>query len=131
MKTSQTTRHRGQFVPLVATDKAQAAVMQLASGESSDEELSNEHPASEQWLFVVSGSGTATVVSRSGQRRQIKLGKGTLLVIEEGELHQIKNTGKRTLDTINFYVPPAYRSDGSLRPRARRTPRASVSRRKR
>ena len=131
MKTSQTSRRRGRFVPLVATGKGQAAIMQLKPGETSDEQLGNEHPASEQWLFVVAGSGTATVVSRSGRRRHIPLRPGALVVIEEGELHQIRSTGRRQLDTINFYVPPAYRSDGALRPRAKRKRPAAATRRRR
>src|SRR5712671_3075159 len=110
MKVVQTSRFRAEFEPFAATDMAQAAFMQLPPGGKSDDELSNEHPRSEQWLYVVGGTGTATVVSRGGSRRSVKLRSGNLLVIEAGELHQIKNSGKRPLTTINFYVPPAYRS---------------------
>jgi mannose-6-phosphate isomerase-like protein (cupin superfamily) len=39
----------------------------------------------------------------------------SLLVIERGERHQIKNTGRRQLATLNIYVPPAYTGDGELR----------------
>ena len=125
MKVLQTSRHRGAFEPFAATDQAQAAMMQLPPGETSDDELNNEHPHSEQWLFVVSGTGAASVVARNGKSRRVKLRSGTLVVIERGELHQIKNTGKRLLNTINFYIPPAYRSDGRLRRRSRGgTPRA-------
>ena len=68
-------------------------------------------------LYVVAGTGAATVVSRGGRPRSVKLRSGNLLVIEKGEPHQIRNTGKKPLTTINFYVPPAYRSDGKLRRR--------------
>jgi oxalate decarboxylase/phosphoglucose isomerase-like protein (cupin superfamily) len=37
------------------------------------------------------------------------------LVIEKGELHQIKNSGRRPLVTINWYVPPAYDAGGEPR----------------
>jgi mannose-6-phosphate isomerase-like protein (cupin superfamily) len=121
MKVVQTSRLRSEFEPLVATKKGQAACMRLWPGEKSDEEVGNEHPRSEQWLYVVAGAGTATVVPVRGQRRSVKIRRGTLLVIEPGELHQIKNTSQRPLLTINFYLPPAYRSDGQLR----RRPRAS------
>ena len=117
MRIVQTSRLRAEFRPILTTKKVQAAFMELPPGGKSDDELSNEHPRSEQWLYVVAGVGNATVVSRGGSRRTVKLRVGNLLVIEDGELHQIKNTGKRALTTINFYVPPAYRSDGSLRRR--------------
>jgi mannose-6-phosphate isomerase-like protein (cupin superfamily) len=115
MKSIQATQHRGKFEPALATRDAQAAMMMLAPGGTSDEEVSNEHPHSEQWLFVISGTGTATIVPRRGSRRSVKLRAGTLLVIEKGDRHQIKNTGKKRLSTLNFYVPPAYDADGELR----------------
>jgi len=111
----QTSRFHARFHPFVKTEKAQAAYMQLPPAGTSDDEVGNEHPHSEQWLFVVAGMGAATVVSRDGNRRRVKLQKGSLLVIQEGELHQIRNTGKQSLATINLYVPPAYRADGQLR----------------
>ena len=109
------TGQRAEFKPLMATDQAQAAIMELPPGGKSDEEVSNEHPDSEQWLYVVSGTGSAIVVSRNGRRRTARLRAGSLLLIERGELHQINNTGQKPLHTINFYIPPAYRSDGKLR----------------
>lgn len=117
MKIAQTRRFRAEFLPFLATKKGQAAFMQLPLGGTSDDEISNEHPRSEQWLFVISGAGTAVVVSKRGTRRNVKLGRGTLLVIEQGELHQIKNTGQKPFTALNFYLPPAYRSDGRLRRR--------------
>lgn len=119
MKLVPTSGRGAEFEPLVATGKGQAAFMQLPSGGKSDEEPSNEHPHSEQWLYIVSGTGTATVVSRNGRRRSVKLRNGMLLVVERGELHQIRNSGKRPLRTISFYIPPAYRSNGTLRRRAK------------
>jgi len=112
MKHIKTGPHRKEFELLVATRSAQAAKMTLRPGAASDDEPSNEHPHSEQWLFVISGSGEALVGKRRGALRRIKLGRNSLLVIEKGELHQIKNTGKRTLTTINFYIPPAYDAAG-------------------
>jgi oxalate decarboxylase/phosphoglucose isomerase-like protein (cupin superfamily) len=118
MKTKQTKLLRAEFLPLLATKKGQAALMELPPGGKSDEEVSNEHPQSEQWVFVVAGTGTAKVVSAEGKHRSVRLRSGSLLVIERHELHQIENTGKQPLTTMNFYVPPAYRSDGRLRRRA-------------
>jgi oxalate decarboxylase/phosphoglucose isomerase-like protein (cupin superfamily) len=120
MKLVQVTKHRGEFQPVAVTRQAQAAVMELRPGGMSDEELSNEHPRCEQWLYVISGTGSATVVSKQGQRRQVRLKSGSLLVIERGERHIIRNTGRKLLSTINFYVPPAYSKNGDLRSAAKR-----------
>jgi mannose-6-phosphate isomerase-like protein (cupin superfamily) len=119
MKLVQLKRHRGEFRPVVATRRAQVAVMELRPGGASDEELSNEHARSEQWLYVVRGTGSATVASKRGIQRRVKLKPGSLLVIEAGERHQIRNTGRRLLSTVNFYVPPAYNKSGDVRPRAK------------
>lgn len=89
--------------------------MTLRPGAVSDSQPSNEHPKSEQWLFVLSGSGEAIVQDRSGKVHRARLQANSLLVIERGELHQIKNTGRRSLSTLNFYVPPAYDSDGDVK----------------
>lgn len=83
-------------------------MMTLAPGDASDEFVSNEHAASEQWLFVISGTGQAKIGKRRSSVRIVKLRASSLLLIEKGELHQIKNTGRQPLSTINFYAPPAY-----------------------
>ena len=81
-------------------------MMVLQPGQSSGEPQ-NEHPRSEQWLFVIAGAGKALV-----SKRRIAIRENSLLVIEKGEVHQITNSGRRPLVTINFYAPPAYRNDG-------------------
>ena len=73
----------------------------------------NQHEG-EEWLYVLSGNGTAIV---NGHRRQLR--RGSLLLIERGETHEIRNTGRRVLRTLNFYVPPAYTSKGATLPRGR------------
>ncbi len=94
--------------------------MILQPGGTSDDELSNEHPQSEQWLFVISGAGEALIGKRRASLRRVALRENSLLVIERGELHQIKNTGRKVLRTVNLYVPPAYEKDLSPRRSARR-----------
>ncbi|MCI0361957.1 MAG: cupin domain-containing protein [Planctomycetaceae bacterium] len=75
----------------------------------------NRHRGADQWLFVVSGSGRATI---NGHRQALRA--GTLLLIERGERHEIKNTSRRApLVTINFYVPPAYTAAGHELPAGR------------
>src|SRR5438876_704731 len=112
MKHIKTGAKRGKFNLLTATGNVQAAMMTLKPGGTSDDEPSNEHPHSEQWLFVISGSGEAKIGKQKGRLRRVKLQQNSLLIIEKGELHQIRNTGQRSLRTINFYVPPAYDENG-------------------
>lgn len=75
----------------------------------------NRHRGSDQWLYVLSGIGVARV---SGKR--YRLGPGALLLIERGDEHEIRNTGREPLRTLNFYVPPAYTARGDELPRGRR-----------
>src|SRR3954453_8512830 len=110
MKLNHTTSRHESFRILAQTGSLQAAVMTLAPGEATGEP-DNEHPDSEQWLLVVSGSGRAKV-----GRRTAALKAGALLVIEKGETHQVKNTGrKHALVTLNFYAPPAYKAGAKPR----------------
>ncbi|MEO5700012.1 MAG: cupin domain-containing protein [Casimicrobiaceae bacterium] len=71
----------------------------------------NRHRGADQWLFVVSGEGEAIV-----DGRHYPLTANTLLLIEAGERHEIRNTGGATLRTLNFYTPPAYDGDGDELP---------------
>lgn len=108
MKLVQTTRHtRESFAVLHRSRTAQAATMTLGPGETSGESSANEHGWAEQWLYVVSGTGTARVGSRT-----LKLRPGTLLLIEKHEPHVIRSGPRSRLVTVNLYVPPAYRTDG-------------------
>lgn len=90
--------------------RAQAAEMVLAAGKS-EGGADNRHRGADQWLYVVAGTGTAIV---NGHR--VALGRGSLLLIERGDRHQIRNTGRGLLRTLNVYVPPAYTPDGDERP---------------
>jgi mannose-6-phosphate isomerase-like protein (cupin superfamily) len=119
MKHISTSKFRGTFDVIAATRQAQAAMMTLAPKGASDEEIGNEHPRAEQWLLVLSGSGTATIRS-AGTQTTLTLRRGSLLTIERGELHQIRNTGRQRLRTINFYVPPAYSKDGFVKASAKK-----------
>ena len=93
--------------------RSQAATMVLAAGES-EGGPDNRHRGADQWLFVVSGSGAATV-----NGRRLRLKAGTLLLIERGDHHEIRNTGRGVLRTVNVYVPPAYTADGEELPAGR------------
>ena len=80
--------------------------MVLAPG-ASEGSADNRHRGADQWLYVIEGKGAATV-----NRRRIPIMAGALLLIERGDRHEIRNTGRRLLKTLNFYVPPAYTQDG-------------------
>jgi mannose-6-phosphate isomerase-like protein (cupin superfamily) len=75
----------------------------------------NRHRGADQWLYVLSGNGEAIV-----NRKRHKLSAGSLLFIERRERHQVKNTGRGLLRTLNFYVPPAYKKSGDPLPRGRK-----------
>ena len=119
MKLINTRKRMGRFCVIATTRGLQAAMMTLRGQAASDDEPSNEHPRSEQWLFVISGNGTATVIPAQGRRRTVKLRPGTSLLIERYERHRIKNSGRGALRTLNLYSAPAYATDGSVRRSAR------------
>jgi mannose-6-phosphate isomerase-like protein (cupin superfamily) len=98
------------FAVVLGNRRSQAAEMVLPPGES-EGGPDNRHRGADQWLFVVSGSGQAIV-----NRRRHRLKAGTLLLIERGDTHEIKNTGRDKLVTVNFYVPPAYTAAGDELP---------------
>jgi mannose-6-phosphate isomerase-like protein (cupin superfamily) len=108
MRSIQTARVRSRaFAVLHRTRSSQAATMTLAPGQESSEDSSNEHGWAEQWLYVVSGTGSARI-----GRRSVKLAPGSLLLIEKHEPHVIRAGERSRLVTVNVYVPPAYGGDG-------------------
>jgi mannose-6-phosphate isomerase-like protein (cupin superfamily) len=94
--------------------RAQAATMTIAPGDC-EGGPDNRHRGADQWLFVESGSGVAIV---DGRRHPLRA--GTLLLIERGNRHEIRNTGRGPLRTLNIYVPPAYTKRGDELPRGRK-----------
>ncbi|MBW8886013.1 MAG: cupin domain-containing protein, partial [Planctomycetia bacterium] len=98
-------RLQSSFKVALGNRRSQAAEMVLPPGES-EGGSDNRHRGADQWLFVVSGTGQAIV-----NRHRYRLRAGTLLLIERGDTHEIKNTGREKLVTLNFYVPPAYTDD--------------------
>ena len=93
--------------------RGQAAEMVIPRGDS-EGGRGNAHKGADQWLFVLAGRGAAIV---EGKRRVLR--NGTLLLIEAGEHHEIKNVGTRDLRTLVFYTPPAYKPSGARLPRGR------------
>jgi mannose-6-phosphate isomerase-like protein (cupin superfamily) len=93
--------------------RSQAAEMVIPPGEAEGGPR-NRHRGADQWLYVVSGTGTARVAGR-----RMPLRPGTLLLIEHRDEHEVRNTGRGLLQTLNVYVPPAYTRRGDELPRGR------------
>lgn len=74
----------------------------------------NNHRGADQWLFIVSGKGSATI-----EGKRIALETSSLVLIERGQSHEIRNIGSTELVTLNFYVPPAYTKTGTELPAAK------------
>jgi mannose-6-phosphate isomerase-like protein (cupin superfamily) len=104
---------RKGFKVILSNRRGQVAQMVLTPGDS-EGDSSNRHKGADQWLFVVSGRGLATI-----NDRKVQLKPGTLLLIEQNDRHEIKNIGRALLKTLNFYTPPAYNSAGAELPRGR------------
>jgi mannose-6-phosphate isomerase-like protein (cupin superfamily) len=102
------------FRVAIGNRQSQAAEMVLEPGDC-EGGPDNRHRGADQWLFVLSGTARATV---NGKR--YGLHAGSLLLIERGDTHEIENSGRTSLRTLNFYVPPAYTKSGDPLPRGRR-----------
>jgi mannose-6-phosphate isomerase-like protein (cupin superfamily) len=90
------------FELLGGTSRSQAAAMTLAAG-SSTGGADNRHAGSDQWLYVVSGSGEATI---DGSR--VPLEPGDLVLVAAGEAHEIRAADHDDLVTVSVYAPPEY-----------------------
>ena len=107
-------RFKEGFRVINANRKSQAAEMVIPPGEA-EGDASNRRRGADQWLYVVEGSVSALV-----KGRRHRLSAGSLIFIGRGERHEIRNTGRRLLRTLNFYVPPAYSKSGEPLPRGRK-----------
>jgi mannose-6-phosphate isomerase-like protein (cupin superfamily) len=92
----------------ITTRSAQAATMVLVPG-GKEGGPDNRHRGADQWLYVLSGTGRAVLNGRG-----TPLSEGVLVLIKRGDVHEIRNTGRRQLKTLNLYVPPAYGRSGRL-----------------
>jgi mannose-6-phosphate isomerase-like protein (cupin superfamily) len=92
---------------------SQAATMVIPAG-GKEGGPDNNHRNADQWLFVISGKGAATIAGKT-----VSLQSGSLVLIERAENHEIRNTGRTDLVTLNCYVPPAYTKAGNELPAAK------------
>lgn len=109
----KTLRFGEGFRVIFGNRRCQAAEMVIEPGKA-EGGPTNRHRGADQWLFVVGGRGVAKI---KGERYALKA--GTLLLIEHGDQHEIRNTGRALLKTLNVYSPPAYTADGNELPRAK------------
>jgi mannose-6-phosphate isomerase-like protein (cupin superfamily) len=113
MKSDQLSFRPG-FRLSVGNARSQAAVMVLAvGGKKGDPD--NHHRGADQWLIVVEGTGSAII---NGHKTALKPGK--MLLIEAGDRHEIRNTGRSLLKTVSVYAPPAYRDEETELPAGRK-----------
>ena len=109
----KTLRFGQGFNVVLGNRRSQAAQMVLTPG-ASEGGPTNRHAGADQWLLVVSGSGVATI-----NKKRYPLRPMTLVLIEHGDRHEIRNNGTQLLKTLNFYVPPAYTAEGDELPPAK------------
>ncbi len=100
------------FRVAIDSKRAQVAEMVIAPGKAEGDSR-NRHRSADQWLYIVSGTGRATV-----NGKHLALRTGTLLFIEHKDRHEIENTGRGLLRTLNFYTPRAYTKQGNPLPAA-------------
>jgi mannose-6-phosphate isomerase-like protein (cupin superfamily) len=112
MKSAQLSFRPG-FRLSVGNTRSQAAVMVLSVG-GKEGGSDNHHRRADQWLLVTEGTGTAII---NGHKTGLKPGK--VLLIEAGDRHEIRNTGRSLLKTVSVYVPPAYRDEETELPAGR------------
>lgn len=98
------------FRVAIGNSRSQVAEMVIAPG-GREGGPDNSHRGADQWLYIISGNGSAVV---NGRRHALRT--GTLMLIESKDKHEIKNTGRELLRTLNFYVPPAYTPGGDELP---------------
>ncbi|MGZ3505629.1 MAG: cupin domain-containing protein [Vulcanimicrobiaceae bacterium] len=96
-------RESNSWFQILETSKlTQTAVMTLAPGEASGPKM-NEHPRSEQVLYLVEGELAAEIDDR---RFTMRAGDST--IVPAGADHRFTNHGSAPALTFNVYAPPAY-----------------------
>ena len=98
------------FHVLISGSRSQAASMVIEPG-GHEGGPDNRHQGANQWLYVESGKGEAAI-----NGHVYPLEAGSLVLIERGDKHEIRNTGDVPMKTLNVYLPPAYTRDGDELP---------------
>ncbi len=90
------------FAVLQTGELSQTAVMTIGPGEDSGPKQ-NEHPASEQVLYVVEGELHAEIGERA-----FTLRAGDSTIVRREVPHRFTNRTQQPALTFNVYSPPAY-----------------------
>lgn len=93
------------FQILLGDANSQAGTLVLAPGEVTGG-ADNRHRGADQWIYVVSGTGSAEIAGET-----FDLAPSTLVLIQRGDGHGFRNTGSSDLCLLTFYTPPAYDED--------------------
>lgn len=102
---SASVRYEKGFHILIEDQHSQAGTLVIEPGRSVGGR-DNKHRGADQWIYVESGEGEATV-----GESVVPMSKGTLILVQRGEPHGFRNTGLDALKILTFYVPPAYDQD--------------------
>ena len=78
----------GGFNLLLGDKHSQAGTLVLAPGEETGG-ADNRHRGADQWIYVVSGTGTADVAGE-----HFDLARPRLVLIQRGDAHGFRNTGQ-------------------------------------
>ena len=105
MNVAHTKIVRRLFKVLQTGTKSQTAMMILKPGQESGP-MGNDHPRSEQVLYVVEGQVVAEIGS---ERRTLKAGDSVIVPLRAR--HRFVNKSRRTVVTFNVYAAPAYDED--------------------
>jgi uncharacterized cupin superfamily protein len=62
----------------------------------------HSHPATEEVVYIISGSGEAYI---DGSVHEIRT--GTAVFFSEGSIHMLRNTGTIDMKVVCFFTPPA------------------------
>ena len=108
MNVAHTRKVRRLFKVLQTSTKSQTAMMVLKPGEESGP-MGNDHPTSEQVLYVVEGQVVAEIGS---DRRTLKAGDSVIVPLRAR--HRFVNRSERAVVTFNVYAPPAYDEDEAM-----------------
>ena len=90
------------FSLLQTAELSQTAVMSIGPGEESGPK-ENEHPGSEQVLYVIEGELHAEIGERS-----FTMHAGDSTIVRRDVPHRFINRGQLADLTFNVYTPPAY-----------------------
>ena len=86
---------KAEYVPgfhiLTGDERSQAATLVIQPGNRAGGPA-NKHRGADQWIYVESGSGEATIDGKT-----LNLEKGSLILIQRTEAHAFHNTGSAPL----------------------------------